>query len=133
MLTLLAAIQAFSKGSACESSTYLQILGLSPATNLFNISLSVIPPKRCSMMECCYIATNVAYIVLCVFVQAIPSPSVQIFRPKTILYQLFLVFPNYKCKGCNGCMLFSAACNTTLYSRAPMCTATQCLTGMVYT
>ena len=33
-------------------------------------------------------------------------------------------------KGCNGCVLCSAVCNTALHSTAPMCTATQCLTGM---
>ena len=37
------------------------------------------------------------------------------------------------CKGCNGCMLCSTACNTTIHSTAPMCTATQCLTGITYT
>ena len=35
-----------------------------------------------------------------------------------------------ECKGCNSCVLCSAACNTTLHSTAPMCTATQHLTGI---
>ena len=37
------------------------------------------------------------------------------------------------CKGCNSCVLCSAACNTALHSTAPMCTATQHLTGITYT
>ena len=36
-------------------------------------------------------------------------------------------------KGCNGCVLCSTACNTALHSTAPMCTATQRLTGITYT
>ena len=31
-----------------------------------------------------------------------------------------------ECKGCNGCVLCSTACNTVLHSTAPMCAATQC-------
>ena len=38
----------------------------------------------------------IMHIVLCAFVQVIPSPLVPIFRPKIILYQLFQVFPDYK-------------------------------------
>ena len=92
--TLLAATQAFSKVSACKSSTYSRILGFSPATNLSNyFIISDTHYMRCSMIECCYIAANVMHTILCAFVQVIPSPPVPILRPKIVLYQLFQVFP----------------------------------------
>ena len=37
------------------------------------------------------------------------------------------------CKGFNGCVLCIAVCNNALHSAAPLCTATQCLTGIIYT
>ena len=49
------------------------------------------------------------------------------------MYIYIYIHLNVYCKGCNGCVLCSAVCNTTLHSTAPMCTATQRHTGIIYT
>ena len=94
--TLSAAIQAFSKVSGCESSTYSRILGLSYNKPVQHFIISDTHYKRCSMIECSYIATYITYTILHIFFQFIPSPPVPIFMPKIILYQFFQVLLHYK-------------------------------------
>ena len=95
--TLLAATHAFSKVSTLWKQylfTNFWLQSISQPIQYYIISDTSY--TRCSMTECCYIATKIMHIVLCAFEHVIPSHPAPILRPKILLYQLFQVFLVYK-------------------------------------